>query len=259
MRKFFALLIFVLFIVSGVYASDMRFIQLSDIRYTDANKQVLSDAISEINKEKDVEFVVFTGDNLKRPSKQDLESFLKVIKKINSPVYIVLGDKDVNKYKDLGKQDYVNIVHKNLRSYKPKTSNYVFEKQGVVFIVLDGSKEVITSTVGYYRDDILAWLDEQLKKTEGKNVVILQHFPIIPPAEKEMYYTYKPENYLKILAANKNIKAVVSGHFGVNKEITKDGVVHISTSGLPYYRVIDILDSDTENPVIWAQLKKLGN
>lgn len=259
MRKFFALLIFVLFIVSGVYASDMRFIQFSDIKYTDANKQVLLDAINEINKEKNVEFVVFTGDNLKRPNKSDLESFLKVIKKINSPVYLVLGDKDVNKYKDLSKQDYIKVVNKYLRSYKPKTSNYVFEKQGVVFIVLDGSKEVITSTVGYYRDDVLDWLDEQLKKTEGKNVVILQHFPIIPPAEKEMYYTYKPENYLKILSANKNIKAVVSGHFGVNKEITKNGVVHISTSGLPYYRVIDILDCDSENPVIWAQLKKLGD
>ena len=35
-----------------------------------------------------------------------------------------------------------------------------------------------------------------------------------------------------------------------------NGVEHISTAGVPYYRIIDVMDSETTNPTIWAQLKK---
>ena len=62
---------------------------------------------------------------------------------------------------------------------------------------------------------------------------------------------------MKLLAAHKNVKAVISGHFGVNKEEKVKGIMHISTAPLPEYRIIDIMDYDTPNPTIWAELKHL--
>lgn len=256
MKKFLALL--TLFVsISAVQAKDLRFVQVSDARFSSADEnQTLEQVIKDINKQKNVEFVVFTGDNIEKPSEDILKAFLEEAKKLNCPFYIVIGDKEVNKHKHLGKAEYTKLLNKEIRRYKPEKPYYTFEKDDVVFVVVDGAKEVIPSTNGYYKDDVLCWLDKELTEYSKKNVIILQHFPIIPPAEKETYYTFKPENYLKILAKHNNVKAVISGHFGVNSEKTVNGITHITTAAIPYYRIIDIMDSETKNPVIWAQLKK---
>lgn len=245
-----------LFLISAVQAKDLRFAQISDIRYSEENSAPLKAVINDINKQKNVEFTVFTGDNISKPSITELESFLKEAKKLNTPFYIILGDKDVNKLKHLSKAEYIEIIKKNVRKYKPEKPNYTFEKKGVIFVVADGSKDVIPSTNGYYKDDALSILDEELGKYPENNVIILQHFPVIPPSNKESYYTFKPENYMAVIARHKNVKAIISGHFGVNSETTHNGIVHITTAGAPYYRIIDIIDCDSTNPTIWAQLNQ---
>ena len=243
--------------MTAAQAKDLRFVQITDTRFSaSAENDALTKVIKDINKQKNVKFVVFTGDNIEKPSPDELLAFLDEAKKLNCPFYIVIGDKDVNKLKHLSKLDYTKLLKKHIKKYKPETPNYTFEKDGVIFIVADGAKDVIPGTNGYYKDDVLLWLDTELTKYPEKNVIILQHFPLIPPAEKETYYTFKPENYLKVLAKHNNVKAIISGHFGVNSQKNFNGVEHITTAGLPYYRIIDIMDSETSNPTIWAQLKK---
>ena len=258
MKRLLSLFLTFLFFVSAVQAKDLRFAQISDARFSHASENTaLKEAVKDINKQKDVEFVVFTGDNISKPSEELLKSFLEEAKKLKCPFYIVLGDKDVNKLKHLSKADYIKTIKKNVRKYKPEKPNYTFEKDGVVFIVADGSKEVIPGTNGYYKDDVLAWLDGELAKYPENHVIIFQHFPLIPPEAKETYYTFKPENYMAVLAKHKNVKAIISGHFGVNSEKNLNGITHITTAGLPQYRIIDLMDYDTENPSIWAQLKEV--
>ena len=258
MRKFLTLFLALLVSTGITFAKDMRFIQVSDVKFSanDENNST-EKLINEINKQNGIEFVIFTGDNIANPKVSDLEKFIANIKKLNVPFYIAIGDKDVNKHKNLSKADYLKILKKQAKKYKPETTNYVFKKNGVVFIVLDGAKDVIPSTNGYYKDETLTWLNSQLNLYSKNNVIIFQHFPIIPPSDKETYYTYKPEKYLAILENHKNVKAIISGHFGINNEIKLNGISHISTAGLPYYRVIDVLDYDTKNPTIWAELKEI--
>ena len=193
-NKIFSVLFMFFALTASAFAEDLRFVQIDGFGY--ASEQASDKIITEVNKLKDVSFVVFSGNNISKPDKTYLDAFLKDVKKINYPVYIVLGQKDVNKQKGLGKADYMKLVSKNIRTHRKIDSpNYVFEKKGVVFIVLDGSKEVIPTSMGYYKPDVIKWLDEQLTLNADKNVVILQHYPIIPPCEKEMKYTAKPENY----------------------------------------------------------------
>lgn len=258
MRKLLGLLLTFLIFVCSASAQDLRFVQVSDVRFSEASENnMLDEVIKNINKQSNVKFVVFTGDNINKPVKIDLDLFLSKAKKLKCPFYIVLGDHDVNKHKDLSKAEYIKTIKKHVRKYKPELPNYVFEANGVVFVVADGSKDVIPGTSGFFKDDVITWLDEQLEIYKNKNVIIFQHFPIIPPSNKEMYYTSKPESYLKVLNKHKNVKAIISGHFDVNKEQTVQGVSHISTSGLPYYRIIDILDCETPNPTIWTILKEV--
>ena len=61
---------------------------------------------------------------------------------------------------------------------------------------------------------------------------------------------------IEVLRNHRNVIAVISGHFGVNKEATLNGIVHISTAPAPNYRVIDILNIESGEPTIWAQVKK---
>ena len=155
----------------------------------------------------------------------------------------------------MSKKDYAKYVHKFARSHKPKTPNYIFEKKGVVFMVADGAKDVIPSRNGFYKDDVLEWMDANLTLYSSKPVIILQHFPVLPPSKRESYYTFKSDKYLDVISKHTNVKAVIAGHFGVNKEENLNGVLHISTAPAPSYRVIDIIDYDTNTPTIWAEVR----
>ena len=110
--------------------------------------------------------------------------------------------------------------------------------------------------MGYYRDDVILWLDDKLDDYVDKNVVILQHYPIVPPSKKETHYTYRAEDYLKLLSEHKNVKAVFAGHFGVNNEQAVRGILHVATKNAPTYRVVDILDYETPNPTFWSTIKE---
>lgn len=257
MKKFLCFLA-IFFITSlASYSADMRFIQVDGAMFNLNNKDAFINLIEKVKNEKDVNFVVFTGNNISSPNKTLLKSFLAEAKKLKKPFYVILGQKDINKQKDLGKKEYTNILSKNVRTHKKIDSpNYVFTQKNIVFIVADGSKEFIPTPIGYYREDTLLWLDEQLSKYKDKTVIILQHYPIVPPAKKETYYTHKADEYLQLLTEHKNVKAVISGHFNANNEQTVNDILHISTKNAPTYRIIDILDYDTDTITIWSTIKE---
>ena len=257
MKNILGILIILLLTVSSVFSADMRFVQVDGLLYNETSSDKFVQLIEKINKEKNVEFIIFTGNNIAKPNKAELESFLKCAKNLNRPFYIVLGQKDVNKKKGLGKKEYMEMVHKKAKAHRRiQSPSYMFEKKGVLFIVVDGSKEVIPTTNGYYKEDVILWLDEQLDNNKDKNVVIVQHYPLVPPCIKETYYTFKADEYLKLLSEHKNVKAVVAGHFNASNEQNVNGVLHISTQDAPTYRIIDILDCDTANPTFWSTLKE---
>lgn len=257
MKKLLSFIALFLLTTITAFSADMRIIQVESALYNSNNSKVFNNLIEKINKEKDVEFVIFSGNNISKPNQKELESFLASAKKLKKPYYVILGQKDVNKQKNLGKDEYIKTVSKKNKTHRwIKSPNYVINKKEMVFIVADGSKEVIPTPIGYYKEDTILWLDEMLDNYEDKNVVILQHYPIVPPSKKETYYTYKADEYLRLLAEHNNVKAIISGHFNENKEQTVNGILHISTKNAPAYRVIDILDYETENPTFWSVIKE---
>ena len=254
------LLIFILFLILGMLnaqCEDLRFVQITDVRYSEKNKELLEKIIDDVNKQDHIDFVVFTGDNIQKLCIKNLDSFITTAKQLNTPFYVLIGDKDINKNKDLSKKQFAQLLKKRLRNYRHTDLNYTFMHKGVVFFVVDGAKEVIPSTNGYFKNDVIEWVDANLDLYQKNNIVILQHFPLIPPINKENYITYKPERYLGIINNHKNVRAIISGHFGVNKEEIVNNVVHISTAPPPYYRIIDIIDCTSDNPTIWAELKNI--
>jgi predicted phosphodiesterase len=255
MKKFLEIVIAMILTSLMTMAEDLRFIQVDNLLYN-PDLDNLTPLVKEINSQHGVKFVVFSGNNISKPDKEYLEKFCKEANKLNVPYYVIVGNKDVNKHKGLSKAEYAAILHKCAHAHKKiDSTNYVFEKGKFVFIVVDGAKDVVPSSAGYYRQETLNWLDEQLSTHKTQNVVILQHFPVIPPAQKETYYTFKADEYLKTIKPYTNIKAVISGHFGCDKEQEVNGVLHISTSGAPAYKIIDVTDVETKHPTFWTIVK----
>ena len=93
MRKYLAYIVFILlFLAQNCFASDIKFVQVSDSHYSKDNEyanKVLKAAVEDINKLNGVSFVVFTGDNINRPNEEDLAEFVRIVNKLNVPYYMV--------------------------------------------------------------------------------------------------------------------------------------------------------------------------
>ena len=266
--KKFLLIIYAMLVLSvgQAFAENIKFIQVTDVHLNDTNeysKKVLASAVEDINNQQDISFVVFTGDNIGSPKEENLRAFLKIVNKLNVPYYFVLGNHDVYKSNGLSKVRYFELIKSHKLFFPQRKPNYKFSKNGFVFLIVDGAKEVIPGSVGYYRKDTLDWVNKELRKNKKKNVVIFQHFPVEYPSISESkiktHKTYKVEEYQALLEKHDNVLAVVSGHFHVNSENMKNGVYHITTPALltlPHsYKVIDIITTKEFSPIIYTQLR----
>lgn len=267
MRKILSLLLMLfMFLTTSQMAfakpKELKFVQVSDAHFV-ADREDMQNAldalVKEINSLNDIQFVIFTGDNIDNPDVKYLHKFLKTVNKIDAPVYFVIGNHDVSVNSGLDKDKYLDIIRQHNWFYPAWNTNYVFKKKGVVFVVVDGAKQVIPGPNGYYKQDTLAWLDKVLAKNKKKPVVIIQHFPVVEPKKLRSHSTYKAENYLEILDKYENVMAVVSGHYHVNREDMRNGVYHVSTPAFAeephYYKLIEIVSTKNFLPMIFTQLR----
>ena len=270
MKKFIIIqvisLIFAVIAGSSAYAGNIKFVQVTDTHFSKSKEytgEILENTIKDINKLKGVSFVVFTGDNLARPNEGDLIAFVRMVNKLNVPYYLIVGDHDLYKQGGMSKANFYKIVKDNNILYKGAKPNYVFKKNGFVFIIVDGAKEVIPGSIGYYKDDTLKWLDSQLTKYEKEPVIILQHFPIVEPKEHKSHRVYQPEKYFAVLEKHNNVIAIISGHYHINGEKMENGIYHISTPTLlsppNYYKIIDIVTTPGFSPMIYTELRPVKN
>lgn len=270
MKKFLSFIcVFLIFVSTALSASaaNIKFVQVADAHLSidsEYSQKVLKSAIDDINSQADISFVVFTGDNISSPNEESLRKFVKIVSKLKVPYYVAVGNHDVYKSKGMSKVRYYEILRENNFFYMQRTPNYEFNKNGFVFLVVDGAKEVIPGAVGYYRKDTLDWLDKTLSDNSKKSVVIFQHFPVEYPDgvqnRLKTHKTYKVEDYQEVLDKHHNVLAVISGHFHVNGENMKNGVYHISSPsliGLPQsYKIIDIVTTKEFSPIIYTQLRE---
>lgn len=250
--KVFTLLVLIV-ITSGIsYSKDMKFAQVTDLYYK-GNSATLLSIIKDINKNSDIDFVIFTGNNIGKTNQDNLKDYLKTLKKLKKQYYIVLGNKDISKAHDLEKTTYFKIVRKYNKIH-PKTPNYTFKKDNIVFIVADGSKELVPSSSGFYSQDTIKWIDTQLTKNAKYKVIIVQHFPLINKPNNEYVMTYNVLEYMQMLSKHQNVIAVISGHYNKNDEVMYNGVYHITTPKASdgKYKIIDI---DMTNNAIYTVLR----
>lgn len=260
----------VFMLAQGVSAKEIKFIQITDSHFSatgkdfsqrdvENSKNYLVKAIADINTIPNVDFVVFTGDNIDTANSSDLKAFISIANKLKFPYYMVIGNHEVFKSQNLDKVEYMKIVRKYSKNCRPSGPNYVFEKKGFVFLVVDGAKEVIPGPAGYFRQDTLKWFDKKLTQYKKRDVVVFQHFPIVEPYHNRTHTTYNIKDYEDVLKKHSNVIAIISGHYHANGEAKKDGIYHISTPALvedPHnYKVIEIESKNKGDYQVYTQLR----
>lgn len=266
---FLGLFIVLLGVAQRVSAENIKFVQIADSHLSadsEYSQKVLKSAVEDINNQPDVSFVIFTGDNINNPSESNLRTFVQIANKLKVPYYLALGNHDVYKSKGMSKSRYFEIVREESMFFPQRRPNYEFKKNGFVFLIVDGAKEVIPGSAGYYREDTLKWLDEKLTKNENKQVVIFQHFPVVYPdgadSMLKTHKTFRVEDYKDVLAKHNNVLAIITGHFHTNSETMENGVYHISSPSiltLPQsYKIIDIVTTKDFSPIIYSQLREFN-
>lgn len=269
-KLFLAYCLTAVLITQTAIAKDIKFVQITDSHFStskadyterevEISKSVLEKTVKDINSISNIDFVVFTGDNIDQADDTQLKKFLKIANKLKYPYYVVIGNHEVFKSQNLTKKDYMRIVRRYSKNCRPWSANYVFEKSGIVFIVVDGAKEIIPGPAGYFRKDTLNWLDKKLSHYKYSKVVIFQHFPVVEPYYNRTHMTYNKEAYEEVLKKHNNVVAIVSGHFHANGEKMVDGVYHVSTPALiapPHdYKIIELVGNNREGYQVYTQLR----
>ena len=258
LKKFIC--IFVLMFVSNIaFADTLKFAQITDVHTSDTdvtysgrnlskNQINLQNAVSAINADNSIQYVFFTGDSVDKSQKKLYEKFFQNANKLNKPYYMAFGNHDVNYGNELNKKQALEIIKQNSYAHQD-SNNYAVElNKDFVALMLDGTMESEVSAQGYYSKETLNWLKKTLKENKNKNVIVFQHFAVVPPA-KESNYSHKhniinKNELVRVLKKYNNVVVVSSGHYHVKGEFDKYGMKHYSTPALfltpSYYRITQI-------------------
>lgn len=127
------------------------------------SKGVFDELIERINQE-DALFAIDNGDFVSEGKREEYESFLRQIRKINKPLLAVIGNHDIEK--EVGKANYKDFFG---------DFQYSFFIGDSYFIVLDVTSDSI-------EDPQLYWLEgELLKSQKYKYRFVFMHVPLYDP------------------------------------------------------------------------------
>lgn len=200
----------------------------------------LQDAIKTINEQK-VDFVLFAGDQIEGPGKDDQywQLFIDIMSVLNCPWYFVLGEADVTGPPAVDKMVTFgpDFKGKGLTSGKPYWS--VDPVEGVHLIGLDTAKA--NSPTGDISAAQLAWLKQDLAANKGKLTIVASHHPLLAPPPYdggppfEEFTVSQGASARELLGASADVRLAISGHVPVSKIQRERNIWYVSCPPLVTY------------------------
>ena len=246
----------------------LHFVQISDThlqknyardaeRLLGSSEKLLKDAVNQINKIENLDFVLSTGDQVDVPDEALIEKYIEITMASKYPWHVLLGNHDVSVNGGLGKKGYVKkFANQDAinRVFADNMTYYSFSpSEKFTVICLDGTTEKVVTALGQIDDKQLEWLKSELKANKNKFVIIALHFPIIEPYKSSDHYIIEPDRskLLKIVEDYKNVIGVFSGHYHAARLFTIKNRIHNSCPAVVQYpnafREITITQEDPKH------------
>jgi 3',5'-cyclic AMP phosphodiesterase CpdA len=229
----------------GKDAPSVTFAHITDVHYNPQrdnvkgrmvkhSKELLDDAIDQINGMNGIDFVAFTGDLADRADEKLLTQFAREANRLKVPWMWTTGNHDLAP-DGVHRAKFLSIMNANNAYIKPQTTCYSFSVRGFLFFAMDGASDSETTSKGSFSRDCLAVLEKGLNDNPGAPAAIFQHFPIVYPFQSASHGVKNQEEYLRIIGAHPNLKALFSGHFHAAKIQNRNNMLHVSTPALVEY------------------------
>lgn len=227
--------------------SSLKFAQISDAHfYTGEDNttfklraesgNLLDDAINQINETPNINFVMFTGDQIDKSFEKELSAFLPHAQKLNYPWYITFGNHDTCIGGFLTPQVYLDMVEKANSQFNFKKPYYSFSPQkGYKVIVLDTIIRDRLTSNGIIGDEQLKWLDNELKSANNDTVLIFTHVPIVEPFESANHRLLNADKVKQIIEKYDNPIGVFQGHYHASRIKQINNVLYVSSPSLVSY------------------------
>ena len=199
------------------------------------NKDVkifLDDFVDEMNNNVKPEFVVILGDLVndvdEATDKNNIDYIVKLLKKLECPVYYVAGNHDL---KNISEDELINL-------FNQKQLYYSFDSGSFHFIVL--FSRVSENRTILIQDEQKEWLKQDLNKTDKKSVVFVHHGLADQDLTGNPWFEGRPENCLitnrseirNIFSASNKVIASFNSHLHWDRQDIHDNIPYFTIQSL---------------------------
>ncbi len=196
MQKYTAIILMIIYGLGCKEDASFRFALFSDthIGGTPAAAVDLRGAVSDVNSQPDIDFVIVSGDITDMNTGTHLNLAKQILDSLQVPYYIIPGNHDTK---------WSGSAGANFRALWGD-DKFVFDHGGYRFIGFHQGP-ILRMDDGHIPRDILTWLGGQLQKSGKKRPVILvMHYPLTDAVDN----WYECVDLIK----DYNIKAILHGH-----------------------------------------------
>ncbi|MDY7032001.1 MAG: metallophosphoesterase [Thermodesulfobacteriota bacterium] len=208
--SFFIMAVLLTARVQATEENHFYFVQITDTHLGDGDHFKRTEkVVRAINRlPMEIGFIVHTGDITMRgiEDEKTMKRGLSIFKKLKWPVYYVSGNHDIIPHK---LQSTVPIYKKEFGDL-----NTAVEYNGVVLLFV--YTEPLRESFSIEGQDTVEWLEEQLKGSNDKPVLIFHHAPSVEDFYRNKFHEGWPEKVRrkwKTLINSYNVRAVIAGHF----------------------------------------------
>jgi 3',5'-cyclic AMP phosphodiesterase CpdA len=187
-----------------------RFALFSDTHISPTNPQPTEDlqnAVNDVNLQKNIDFVLVSGDVSNLGDTASLNVAKKLFQKLKMPYYVIPGNHDVKWY-ETGATNFNSVF---------KDNKFTFSHKGFVFIGFT-TAPLTNSAVGIIQQTDIDWIKTVLERTGTKTpVFVITHYPLLPGDVDN-------GKVLIDILLKYNVKAVLNGHYHRNVLLNYNGI-----------------------------------
>jgi 3',5'-cyclic AMP phosphodiesterase CpdA len=211
MRKIPILIfLFILQIQFAVFAAKpFRFALFSDMHISDLKPQNTLDlrlAIKDVNKLREIEFVIVSGDVSDLGDLHSLQQVKTMLDSLKMPYYITSGNHDI-KQNTSGNSNFINVFGKDKFSFVAHNNHFIGFPTG----------PVRGKNIGHIDSLNIEFVKSELKKQPASPTFVITHYPLLEGDVNN-------RAALTAIMLKYPVKAVLCGHYHRNVFLNFDGI-----------------------------------